>query len=245
MNTEPVTIKTEAPPVLQSKMLTKQTILEDLLQRVISGKKSASTEKKAVVKKKYEPYSWLKSYYSGSGDKLQYSNQSRPERFPLIFNRVKELHPNAKRVLSFGCSVGHEVEALAKRFPEAELVGVDIDYSAISTARQSVKLPNVYFHDEIGGLGKFDVITALQVMFCLETPIPKKRWLKAMEKLDRHIAPGGVIAIYTSEYPIEEVLTPDKYETIHAWVREHNKKAGSQYFNGYYRRKTDEQNTSG
>jgi len=232
-----------SPPVVDSS-LTRKTILEELLDRVISApKRTAKLAEKKIVRKKYEPVSWLKSYYAGSGNKLQYSNESRPERFPLIFNRVKELHPNAKRVLSFGCSVGHEVEALAKRFNDAELVGVDIDYHAITTARNNVKRPNVYFHDEIGGLGKFDVITALQVLFCLETPIPKKRWLSVVQKLDNHIAPGGVIAIYTSEYPLDEVFTTDKYEVISSWVREHNKKPGSQYYNGYYRRKENGQIT--
>ena len=194
----------------------------------------AAVAKSVVKSVKSEPrvnYVWKYNV-----DKLQPNNQTRPERFPKILDAAKSLYPDAKRVLSFGCSTGEEIQSLAKRFPKAELVGVDIDHYAIERARKANKLPNAYFHDDLGALGKFDVITCFMVLFCLEVPVPKDRWIKTLKKLDAYCNHGGIIMIYTSDYDPMEVLG-DAYEPINVWMREHNKKAGSSYYNGYYRKK--------
>jgi len=86
------------------------------------------------------------------------------------------------------------------------------------------------------------LITAFQVFFCLEEPIPKERANKVLAKLDAVLNPGGILMVYTSDNPLEEILTPEKYEPINVFFREHNKDprpAGSkkQYWNGYYRKR--------
>lgn len=227
----------------------KQSILQDLLDRVLTASKEPEVK---PAKKKFEfatkkDTSWTKYFYSGKGDQLQISHMTSQNRFPKIMESAKKLKPDAKKLLSFGCSTGEECQSLLEYFPNAEqIIGVDLDYSSISMARRKNKSDKVLFTDEIDVLGKFDVITVLQTLFCLEVPVPKVRWLKAIEKIDEHIAPGGIIMIYTSDYDPVEVLTNDRYEYVNLWLREHNKKPGSQYYNGYYRRRnTDEQNTSG
>lgn len=97
-------------------------------------------------------------------------------------------------------------------------------------------MPNVFFHDELSGLGKFDLITCFMVLFVLEQPLLKDRWRATLEKLDKHLKPGGIVMIYTSDHDPAEVLA-GKYEPLNVWCREHNKKPGSNYFNGYYLKK--------
>lgn len=197
-------------------------------------------DKAPEIKKPKAPapkYNWTKSWYESNPDYLQASHMTSGERFPLIFDNAKKLYPDAKRVLSFGCSTGEEVEALAKRFPDAEIVGVDLDYSSISRARKSNKLPNVFFHTDLGATGKYDLVTALMVFFCMEEPIPKDRFINNLLKLDKYINPNGVLMIYTSDYNPKEVLG-EAYEDLNVWKRVHNKN-NKEYYNGYYRKKGD------
>lgn len=182
-------------------------------------------------------YDWTKVYYAANKDVLQVSHMTKPERFPTLFDRAKELYPDAKRLLSFGCSTGEEAQALAKRFPEAEIVGYDIDHFSVQTARKNNKSDKIFFTDCLEPTGTYDIMTVCMVLFLLEKPIPKDRWIATINKLDKHINPGGIIMIFTSDYDPEEILTADKYEAINVWQREHNKKKDSAYFNGYYRRK--------
>jgi len=189
-------------------------------------------EKKAVK----EPAPWARNWYRSNPDYLQASHMTKEERFPLIFDSAKKLQPNAKRILSFGCSTGEECQALAKRFDSTvEIVGLDIDHYSVQTARKKNKLPNLYFTDELGCTGKYDLVTALMVFFCMEEPIPKDRFVNCLKKIDRHLNDGGVLMIYTSDYDPKEVLG-DNYEDLNCWVREHNKNK-KQYWNGYYRKK--------
>ena len=184
--------------------------------------------------------SWkYKSYSYRNPDLLQPSNQTKENRLPIIYDKVKELVPTAKRILSFGCSTGSETTAISSRYgSDVEIIGYDISYSAILQARSKNKAPNIYFHDELEGTGKFDAILCCMVLFCLEKEVDKDKWNKALLKMDQRINQGGIIFIYTSDYNPSEVFTTDKYEHLNEWVRKHNKKPdGKDYFNGYYKKK--------
>lgn len=181
-----------------------------------------------------------KKWYENNPDMLQPRVETRPERFPKIFDRAVELAPKAKRVLSFGCATGEETQALAKRFNKAnEIVGVDIDHYSLIRARKANKDGRIFYHDELGGLGQFDIVLALMVLFCLEKPIEKERWKNILNKVAAHVKPGGIIMIYTSDYDPKEVLG-DAFEDINVWTRKHNKKPeGKDYYSGYYKRRTN------
>jgi hypothetical protein len=94
-------------------------------------------------------------------DFLQLSHQTRAERFPRIFDTVRQLKPDARRILSFGCSTGEECMSLAERFPAAEVVGVEIDQYTVRTARANNRHPGrVFFLDQVGGTGQYDLCRA-------------------------------------------------------------------------------------
>ncbi|MDE2425621.1 MAG: methyltransferase domain-containing protein [Elusimicrobia bacterium] len=160
---------------------------------------------------------------------------TREERFPKIFDAALKLKPDAKRILSFGCSTGEETFAIAKRFPNAEIIGIDIDHYNISDARLKNKNPNIFFHDEIGGTGTYDLVFVLMVLFSMENPINKQDWYNTLKLIHNHINPGGVLIIYTSDHDPNEVLNKS-YDIINSWPREHNVNKKT-YFNGYYRKK--------
>lgn len=188
--------------------------------------------------KKYTPpprEPWARTWYKSNPHYCQSSHMTKEERFPMIFDNAKKLKPDAKRLLSFGCSTGEECQALAKRFPAAEIIGYDIDSYTVQTARKKNKNEQIFFHDELGGTGTYDLVTALMVFFCMEEPIPKDRFVTCLKKIDRHLNIGGVLMIYTSDYDPKEILG-DNYEDLNVWMREHNVNK-KQYYNGYYRKK--------
>lgn len=170
----------------------------------------------------------------------QLSHQTKEERFPKIFDNLVKLKPKAKRILSFGCSSGEECFSLAKRFPEAEIIGLDLDYYSIKRARGNNKFKDrIYFHTEIGGTGKYDIVTALMALFGLSQPVSKENWINAIGQIDKHLNPYGVFALYTSEYSFGETEIANNYKTIKQWKRRHprNKKL---YSCGYYQKRTED-----
>jgi 2-polyprenyl-3-methyl-5-hydroxy-6-metoxy-1,4-benzoquinol methylase len=182
----------------------------------------------------YSRTSYYDRYYKSTGEKLQTSNQTKKNRFPIIYKRVKEILPDARRILSFGCSSGEEVFSLREHFPEAEIVGYDIDEWPVKNARRKNKFSNTYFIDELGPCGRFDAITCLMVLFAMEVKIPQKRWQLAIEKMDRHLNDGGVMFIHVSEYDPWTLLA-GAYEKVSEYKHTHNKN-GKEYFCGYYKK---------
>ena len=90
-----------------------------------------------------------------------------PERYPEVFDfltkRLSDI--DAPRVLSYGCASGEEVEALARRMPQARITGLDPNAHAIAQARRRVDLPNVTFTiaDRPDPAERYDAILAMAV----------------------------------------------------------------------------------
>lgn len=180
--------------------------------------------------------SWGGGYYHGTNSQLQQSHMTAKNRFPKIFESAKQMQPSARRVLSFGCSTGEEAQTLAEYFPDAEIVGVDIDYNSVVAARKNnAHKDRVFYHTDLGATGKYDVVTCLMVLFSLEKPVPHDKWLEAIRTIDKHTNIGGVVMLYTSDHPFKSADVADNYEAIREWVRVHDKNK-KEYFCGYYRK---------
>ena len=57
----------------------------------------------------------------------QIPNTTALNRYPEIFACAANAAPDARRILSFGCSTGEECVTLASYFPAAQIVGTDIN----------------------------------------------------------------------------------------------------------------------
>lgn len=204
----------------------------------IVAEADAPKEKKDYSREYTRPY--YSNPWTRDNDYMQLSHMTSEERFPLIFDSAKTLQPNAKRVLSFGCSTGEECKALAKRFPNAEIMGVDIDWGSVQTARRRNKNCNVSFHTDLEGVGKFDVVLALMVFFSMEKPIDFKMFSKSLNQIHRHLNPEGVLMVYTSDYDPASIPAIAQYKPLNVWMRVHNKNSKT-YYNGYYRKRSDKE----
>lgn len=117
--------------------------------------------------------------------RFQLSHETRPCRFPKIFRSVSQIIPNPQRILSFGCSAGDECFAISDHFPDAKVLGVDIDDYSISQAidnRQEKYLEKVWFSTKIPDR-QYDVIFCLMVLFRNSDPLTQKEFDEAIEVL--------------------------------------------------------------
>ena len=106
-----------------------------------------------------------------------------------------------KTVLDYGCAHGHYTMNLLKRYPEMEMTGVDINERNINIARKWAKdeKKEVTFihgtHEDV--TGTYDLIIASEVLEHIPDP------QAFMNKLARHVNPGGHILLSTPYGPWE------------------------------------------
>ena len=138
-------------------------------------------------------------------------------RYPELFDFVARLAPDTRRILSFGCSTGEELVALRRRFPQAEIVGTEINpRSRRIAARRLSADANVVVVPPGEITGKFDAIFALAV-FQLEPHTveevgtedlsglyPFQRFDDAVTGLVERIEPGGLLCVINSHYRVED-----------------------------------------
>ena len=149
------------------------------------------------------------------------------ERYPELFELAAKLAPDAKRILSFGCSTGEELVALRRRFPESHIVGAEINARSRRIARSR-------FASDDGAeivtsaRGMFDIIFALAVLqrephkiaemeiVDLSPHYPYDRFDRAVRELASMLNPGGVFCIANAHYRIEDSSVAEQFEPIDA-----------------------------
>jgi len=150
------------------------------------------------------------------------------ERYPELFDLVAELSPDATRILSFGCSTGEELVSLRRRFPEARIVGVEINRRSQRIAARrlagdrrtslSRRLPN----------GPFDLVFALAVLQRephkiaemnvedLSLFYPFDKFDSAVVELVDRLGAGGLLCVQHCHYRVEDSSAAGRLEPIAA-----------------------------
>ena len=100
------------------------------------------------------------------------------------------IDPAGRSLLDLGCNVGELLGAVASRFPQFKLAGVDVNQSAIETARRNV--PNADLHQCDGPAlpfadESFDQVTCIEVI----EHIPAAQRRATIEEVWRVMKPGG------------------------------------------------------
>lgn len=136
-------------------------------------------------------------------------------RLPLLAvgRRVRQRHVidalktvrTPSRILDAGCGEGRILEAMARRWPDARLVGIDEDDGVLDQARSLVAgNPRVEVrHGPVGGppVGdRFDLIVCVDVMEHILEDAAAFRWLAD------HLTPGGALVMHVPASPQRHVL---------------------------------------
>ena len=159
----------------------------------------------------------------------QPQRSSEPNRYPIIFSAVANLvGSKGLPVLSYGCSSGYEPMALADYFPESLILGVDVHPTALAEARQNTRdCPRVSIaaseRHAILSAGPFGAIFAMSVL-CrwpetkgaddISEIWPFADFEAHIRLLDEALAPGGVLAIYNSNYNFRDSDISAGYDTV-------------------------------
>lgn len=165
----------------------------------------------------------------------QISNYTIYNRYPDLFLKSKELTQNKRdiKILSFGCSTGEEVFTLREYFPDALIIGVDINKHNIKKAISHNHDPKIVFShlvdETIEENGPFDIIFALAVLQRTQNRhentldssyiYPFHKFNKQITQLSYHLKSNGIFVIDYADYLLEDTDVASQY---HALKGSHN-----------------------
>ena len=123
----------------------------------------------------------------------QYERFREARRRPFFELLARVAHPGARRIVDLGCGTGDLTRALAERWPDAQVLGVDSSQAMVERARTQA-LPG-RLHFALADLAQWtaDAPVDLLVSNAALHWLPQHGSL--LTRLARQLAPGGVLAL--------------------------------------------------
>lgn len=158
----------------------------------------------------------------------------RAERGQPSLDLISRLNKDYKNILDLGCGPGNSTANLIKKFPGAQILGIDADENMLQKAfkeNPELKFEKAFLPQDFERFGKFDLIFSNA---CIQ-------WISAqkelIEKTSGHLTQGGTFAVQvpmTDESQfyskiLKTVLQKKEYESLR---KIHNFYALDEY--GYY-----------
>lgn len=148
-------------------------------------------------------------------------------RYPEIFSSAKflieqtgERAKNQLKLLSFGCSHGHEMASLSQYFPHAQIFGCDVNVDALASA-QKLKVGTVFQStpENIKLNGPFDAVFALSVLCLtkaddLARQFPFSEFEGLVKGIDAGLRPGGVFCVFNANYRFADLELSHQYRPV-------------------------------
>lgn len=146
------------------------------------------------------------------------------DRYPRLFAAAKALLADraAPRILSHGCAAGEEVTSLRSYFPEAMLVGAEINPGLLRACRKLPPDSNRTFiesrADLIAAHGPYDAIFAMAVftrrpheveerdLRDISAHYPFALFATDLRLLAEQLSPGGLLIVEHAQYRAEDAL---------------------------------------
>lgn len=119
-----------------------------------------------------------------------------------LISRIEIKYP--KRILDIGCGPGNSTAALKKRWPDAEIIGIDLSEAMIEKAKKDY--PDIRFEvsdaaGDLSGLGSFDIVFSNAAL----------QWMPSHEKLISRllemVRAGGAFAAQIPKYDIMPIAS--------------------------------------
>jgi len=151
----------------------------------------------------------------------QNNHSTSYNRYPEIFNEIKEKIPKPNKILSFGCSTGLECNTLSEiYYPNSKIIGLDINEKIIAENKSKNKIKNIEYYSKIDDLSTdFDIIFVMSVL--CKWPQPQldkytfKTFTETLQYIDKLLNKNGYLCIYNSKYLFTETkLFKKKYEIV-------------------------------
>jgi SAM-dependent methyltransferase len=156
-----------------------------------------------------------------------------PDRYPWLFDFAAAALDGvpAPSLLSFGCSRGDEVFSLRRRFPEADIRGLDIDPGAIATClARSLPLQDDRLSFQAASNTRGEPSRHYHAIFCLavlchgdltDTHARHSEPLLRFADFDRTVAdlarclrPGGFLFLHTTNFRFCDTAVSAGFDTV-------------------------------
>lgn len=125
------------------------------------------------------------------------THYGRVLRYLYLKQALAELDPDPRRILDAGCGRGELTIYLARRYPKAEVLGIDFSASDLAHADQvrlAAKVENVRFEErdltQPFRDGSFDMMLSWEVIQCVADD------KMALRNMYAALAPGGICLIH-------------------------------------------------
>lgn len=156
------------------------------------------------------------------------------DRYPGIFREVRKLVGDDAnvRILSFGCSTGEEVFSLRQYFPQANIVGLDINPFNIAVCRfRRLKAGDKRISFAVAGStereanASYDAVFAMAVfrhgdLNCSPPPLASGHRIhfaefeESVADLARILKPGGLLVIQNAMFRFCDTRAAQQFETV-------------------------------
>lgn len=162
-------------------------------------------------------------------DQHQLTSVTSVDRYPALFaEAVKAVGGDGPlKILSFGCSTGEECFSLKKYFPQANVIGVDINLSNLKKAKRNNRFPDVEFHLSSPSLierkGPYDLIFCLSVLCRWEDTkdlsncehvYPFIKFNSTIHQLSQQLKVNGLLVIYNSNFSFEDTQSFRSFQIV-------------------------------
>lgn len=186
--------------------------------------------RQAVTDRAYRHVLWL--HWTRPAGLFQPFNDTRPDRYPVIFSRVqRELGERAADILSFGCSTGEEVFTLRRYFPQARIKGIDINRANIAMAeRRLAAAPDAGISFAVASSTQGEAAGAWDAVFCMavlrhgslgnpgvtrcDHLLRFADFENAVADFSRCLRPGGLLAMAHNHFRFSDTRTSADFETV-------------------------------
>jgi chemotaxis methyl-accepting protein methylase len=170
----------------------------------------------------------VRRFYAGQHQLTSTTGINRyPELFRETQQALRQRPGQPVSILSFGCSTGQECFSLNDYFPNASILGVDINKSNLAQARENNAFSNVRFllstPETISAEGPYDIMFCLSVL-CrwedtkdlenCESIYPFAKYESLLKDLVASLVPGGLLVIYNSNFRFEETSLFAGFEKV-------------------------------
>lgn len=158
---------------------------------------------------------------------------TRTDRYPRIFSFIRDRLSDidAPRLLSFGCSTGEEVFTLRHYFPQAEVLGIDINPHSIAICRKKLdRAGDTSIRFELADSPKAEPESYYDAIFCMAVLrhgelgssnaencahlIRFNTFEETVADLCRILKPGGYLAIRSSNFRFADTNVASGFDVV-------------------------------
>ena len=188
------------------------------------------TVKRIFMDKEYRSLTYIKIF------KASRVQQTTPftamDRYPIIFSACSNyfLKKENIKILSYGCSTGEEVLTLRRYFPNATIVGAEINKHSLEVCKSHNVDDKIIFIKStprnIKKHGPFDLVFCMAVLqrtpdtitqegiTSLKDIYPFEKFENQIIELDGYVNKGGLLVTHFTQYDFMDTVVATKYKVF-------------------------------